>query len=51
MCWGLDIQILTDSVSKKSFDLRHIGVITSGKVLTSFPGKSTNSTVNVIKTW
>lgn len=37
MCWSLDIQIVADSVSKKSFDLQHIGVITNGEVLTSFP--------------
>lgn len=30
MCWGLDIQIEADSVSKMSFDLQHIGVITRG---------------------
>lgn len=30
MCWGLDIQIEADSVSKMSFDLQHIGVIIHG---------------------
>lgn len=46
MCWTLYIQIVADSVSKKSFDLQHVEVITSGDVLTS--RKNTNSEVNVV---
>lgn len=30
MCWGLGIQNEADSLCKMSFDLQHIGVITSG---------------------